>query len=1115
MTAKSLHELVHEAALEHGDKTAVVFDSSISARISITYNEIISLSDQLTRELRVSVQTHNTAIGLFCHPDILLPVWIISILQVPLAYVPLDPASPPLCSRRMMSKCKLSFCLIQNELLHQFQQQFSSLISVKMCSTLSSHRLTLIRIEGELESKLPGAAILEDVQQREPLAYVLHTSGTTGVPKIVKVPHKCIVPNIICLRSVFMMTPEDVVFLSSPLTFDPSVVEMFLALSSGACLLIVPPAVKKMPRRLSQVLFKRNNTTVLQATPTLVRRFGRRVLQEEVLSSHSSLRLLAFGGEPCPSLKLIRGWKQEGNRTSICNLYGTTEVSCWASCYKVPEEHLCSVNVSDVSLPLGQPMLDTVMEVRDEKGRLVTEGEGQLFIGGRERVCLLDDEESLVQGTMRATGDWVQVRDPHLYFLGRKDRLVKRFGQRVHLDALQQVIESLPEVEACAVNLSEGDRLVAFIVLSSSRPGEHPTSSSTFLPEIHSHHPEEYSQSGSTNSPDLKHIDGNIRHELSQKLPNHSIPDMILFIPALPLTSHGKVDSDELMKIFGSHGQDKKEQTLQKDFESVKIKLENVWKECLGLQNDAEVKEDAHFMLSGGDSLQALRLFDEITISMGTASVGLLEVILDGSFSDLLSHIMGGTQDSILPKKRALQCDDTVVPSKQPKEGNIESTTGFANPSDRVLEFLVIGRAGEVFHCGVLKFQGQSKQSNFNPPLEMNKTPPRISTIENNPERPLAQEQRLREYTSDVLPIGLHVLWSSDTGRCVDASPVLLVLPDRTTVFIGSHSHRMQALDLASGEVVWERVLGDRLESSAAISKCGTFVVVGCYDGLIYFLDVFTGETMWTFKTGDVVKSSPTVDSKTGLVFAGSYDGCIYALDPLGKACVWQHYCGGSAVFSSPCMCLSPRQLYCSTLGGNLHCFNPDSGKVLWTYSSSAPFFSSPRCSETSVFIGSVNGHIIGLSHSGETLWDYTTKEPVFSSPCIPMIDILTNQQASLVFSGCSSTLANATVTCGSHDGHVYCLNGQTGSLLWRFQTTGKVFSTPFVFAGSSWGVRSLVAVCSTDGKIWILDGENGTLKGTLSLPGELFSSPVVWENKLVVGCRNDYVYCLELTKLL
>lgn len=65
------------------------------------------------------------------------------------------------------------------------------------------------------------------------------------------------------------MTPDDVVFLASPLTFDPSAVEIFLALTSGARLLIVPTAIKRMPNRLAQVLFKKHKTTVLQVTMTV------------------------------------------------------------------------------------------------------------------------------------------------------------------------------------------------------------------------------------------------------------------------------------------------------------------------------------------------------------------------------------------------------------------------------------------------------------------------------------------------------------------------------------------------------------------------------------------------------------------------------------------------------------------------------------------------------------------------------------------------------------------------------------------------------------------------------------------------------------------------------
>jgi len=77
MTEKFLHELVRVAALEHGDKTAVAFDSSIAAGVSLTYDEVMSLANDLTGHLRVSVQKHDGIIGLFCHADVHMPVWII------------------------------------------------------------------------------------------------------------------------------------------------------------------------------------------------------------------------------------------------------------------------------------------------------------------------------------------------------------------------------------------------------------------------------------------------------------------------------------------------------------------------------------------------------------------------------------------------------------------------------------------------------------------------------------------------------------------------------------------------------------------------------------------------------------------------------------------------------------------------------------------------------------------------------------------------------------------------------------------------------------------------------------------------------------------------------
>uniref|UniRef100_A0A673VPF4 Aminoadipate-semialdehyde dehydrogenase n=1 Tax=Salmo trutta TaxID=8032 RepID=A0A673VPF4_SALTR len=1049
MATKTLQDMVLAAASLHSGKIAVTFDKGITegGPMLLYYHELVALGNELTLFLQIQCVQNTRAIALYCQPDINLPVWILGILQLPAAYVPLDPDAPALLSARVMKQCGLKYCVLQSDLL-QVREPNADLFT--------------------------PAAVPESASQGA-LAYILHTSGTTGLPKTVRVPHKCIVPNILHLRSLFQMTPDDVVFLASPLTFDPSVVEIFLALTSGARLLIVPTAIKRMPNRLAHVLFKKHKTTVLQVTPTLLGRFGRRVLQEEVLSAGSSLRVLALGGEACPSLALLRSWRQQGNCTHIYNIYGITEVSCWACCYHLPESLLQSTDVTESSVPLGPPLMETTVELRDEDGCVITQGEGQVFIGGMDRVCLLDDEVTVAPGTMRSTGDWVQIRDTHLYYLGRRDRLVKRHGQRLHLDTLQQVVMSLQKT---------------------------------------------------------------ILHRLSQLLPSHSVPDTLVLVPALPLSSHGKVSMGELMKIYQRQRAGSESHSALRDTKTLRARLQSLWRETLGLTEDEAIQEDSNFLFSGGDSLQALRLCDDITTAVGVTSSGLLEVILDGSFSEILRHVATATLTFPSELSRtshpvAMKRPADPVSSAQPKRQHTDpySTTAAEWPLGVVVSSLkkavrctVVRRAGEVVEMGQSDYlrtnensysdsegpikrtrntqekgANESTESNHSQKFGSNKWTERnhSQAVETNDPSASSVTPPLREAGG----LGLGVSWESDTGRCVDASPVLLIQRGadgasggtRATVFIGSHSHRMQALDLTTGGLLWERVLGDRIESSSAVSRCGRLVVVGCYDGGVYFLCVESGETQWVFETGDAVKSCPTVDPLTGLVMVGSHDGHVYALDPQVQQCVWKHHCGCGAVFSSPCLHPSLRQLYVATLGGHLLCLNPDTGTVLWTYSRKTPFFSSPSCSSGHIIIGSVDGNICCFSHTGEMVWQYVTNGPVFSSPCI--------------------TPDKQRVVCGSHDGCVYCLNCTDGSLVWRYQTPSRVYSSPCVFEGSAWGKEgTLVGLASTDGTLCVLDGEDGTLRASLSLLGELFSSPVVWERSLVVGCRNDFVYCVAPT---
>ena len=224
------------------------------------------------------------------------------------------------------------------------------------------------------------------------------------------------------------------------------------------------------------------------------------------------------------------------------------------------------------------------------------------------------------------------------------------------------------------------------------------------------------------------------------------------------------------------------------------------------------VDEESNFLLSGGDSLKALHLCEDVLSAVGVPSPGLLEVVFDGSFSDILTYIATVTltpplenSTSPLPEARKRHADaPPVVLVKRERKGS--QSAAEERPQGERQAFKVIRRAGEVIEVNVRSgFQADAVG-----------------------EKDLSKKRR-----DDA--VGLCLSWSSDTARCVDASPVLLVHERtdqrsdevKTTVFIGSHSHRIQALDLDTGSLLWERVLGDRIEASAAVSRCGTLVIVG------------------------------------------------------------------------------------------------------------------------------------------------------------------------------------------------------------------------------------------------------------------------------------------------
>lgn len=151
--------------------------------------------------------------------------------------------------------------------------------------------------------------------------------------------------------------------LRTPLTFDPSIVELFLPLSCGACILLAPQRLCNNPSFLLS-----SSVTLLQTTPSLLLQWP-----PALCSNGSSLRAILLGGEPFPPLKALGQWMSPDSRVRLYNLYGITELSCWATLHPIGR--------SDHVVPLGRPLSGTVVEVRSPGGGTVSSGEGEVFIG--------------------------------------------------------------------------------------------------------------------------------------------------------------------------------------------------------------------------------------------------------------------------------------------------------------------------------------------------------------------------------------------------------------------------------------------------------------------------------------------------------------------------------------------------------------------------------------------------------------------------------------------------------------------------------------------------------------------------------------------------------------
>jgi|GEM_PF-628006 len=574
-----IHDLFAAQASHTPDAPAVRFEGA-----TVSYAALEDASRRLAARLRARGAGPESRVGICLERSPEMVTAVLGVLRAGAAYVPLDPAYPADRLRSMLEDSDVHLVVADEVGAARLPGFGGEVVEVAPpppgpLSPARGRKGEHDTAEGEdrsVDMPLPHswgrvASLSEPGGGPDNLAYVIYTSGSTGKPKGVLVPHRGVVNLLTAAREHFGAGPGTRMLQAASLSFDASVLEIFLPLTTGGTVHLARRDTLLDPEALGALL-RSERITALAATPALLT-----TLPD---GPYPELRVLTVGGDRCGA-DLAARWS--GGRRML-NAYAPTEATVYSTVFD------CSAGEAGTP-PVGRPIANARAYVLDTRMTPVpVGGAGEVFLGGAGVVRgyhgrpeltaerFVPDPFSGEPGArLYRTGDRGRRRaDGELEFLGRVDDQVKIRGFRIEPAEVESALLSHPAVRDAVVAAREdvpGERrLVAYVVAAG----------------------------GAEPSP------AELRARVADRLPEYMVPSAFVVLDEIPLTATGKADR----RALPAPADDAVPRTAYvAPRNPVEEALAAVWREVLGVER-VGVHDD--FVGLGGHSLLATRVMNRI-----------------------------------------------------------------------------------------------------------------------------------------------------------------------------------------------------------------------------------------------------------------------------------------------------------------------------------------------------------------------------------------------------------------------------------------------------------------------------------------------------------------------